>query len=64
VEQHEEETPEIRPVPDPPRCRGIPLPDGKFTGCLYGWGDVPPFERPCDCPVCNGSGIERVYVPN
>lgn len=53
-----EENFEIRPLPDPPRCRGIELGDGNYSGCLFGWGDVPPFSPPCDCPTCHGSGIE------
>ena len=49
----------IRPLPRRvPRCRGIPIGDGNYTGCAYGYGDVRPFTGPCDCPVCNGSGIE------
>jgi hypothetical protein len=48
----------VRPLPLPPRCRGIPLGDGNYTGCAYGYGDVPPFTGPRDCPVCNGSGFE------
>jgi hypothetical protein len=40
--------------------RGIPLGDGKYTGCLYGYGDLTPLTGPCDCPVCNGSGFEGV----
>jgi len=40
------------------RCRGIPIGDGNYTGCAYGDGSVRPFESPCDCPTCNGSGIE------
>src|SRR5216683_2382683 len=48
---------ELRPLP-PPRCRGIPIGDGNYTGCAYGYGDVPPFTAPVDCPVCNGSGFE------
>jgi hypothetical protein len=50
--------PDVRPLPQPPRCRGIAIGDGNYTGCAYGYGDVPPFTGPCDCPVCNGSGIE------
>jgi hypothetical protein len=52
-----DEEPELRPLP-PPRCRGIPLGDGNFTGCEYGYGDLAPFTGPRDCPVCNGSGFE------
>jgi hypothetical protein len=51
---------EIRPLPAPPRCRGIPIGDGNFTGCAYGYGDIPPLTGPCDCPVCHGSGYEGV----
>ena len=40
------------------RCRGIPIGDGNYTGCAYGDGTVRPFEGPCDCPTCNGSGVE------
>src|SRR4051794_8126954 len=47
----------IRAFP-PPRCRGIPIGDGNYTGCAYGDGDLPPFTGPQDCPTCNGSGIE------
>ncbi len=53
-----DDEPEIRPLPSPPRCRGIPIGDGNYTGCAYGHGDLPPFTGPCDCPVCHGSGIE------
>jgi hypothetical protein len=53
-----DEQSEIRPLPNPPRCRGIPLGDGNYTGCSFGFGDVPPFTPPCDCPTCNGSGYE------
>ena len=48
----------MRPLPQPPRCRGILLGDGNYTGCAYGYGDVAPFTGPPDCPVCNGSGFE------
>ena len=48
----------MRPLPPPPRCRGIPLGDGNYTGCAYGYGDLAPFTGPRDCPVCNGSGFE------
>jgi len=48
----------LRPLPPPPRCRGIPLGDGNYTGCAYGYGDLAPFTGPRDCPVCNGSGFE------
>jgi hypothetical protein len=48
---------EERPLP-PPRCRGIPIGDGNYTGCAYGYGDVAPFTAPVDCPVCYGSGFE------
>ena len=53
-----DDDPDIRPLPDPPRCRGLLLPDGNYTGCAFGYGDVPPFTPPCDCPTCNGSGYE------
>jgi hypothetical protein len=53
-----EEEPQLRPLPPPPRCRGIPLDDGNYTGCAYGYGDLAPFSGPRDCPVCNGSGFE------
>src|SRR4051794_3328483 len=49
---------DVRELPVPPRCRGIPLSDGEFTGCAYGYGDIPPFSGPRDCPTCNGSGLE------
>jgi hypothetical protein len=52
--------PEIRPLPLPPRCRGIPLGDGEYTGCAYGYGDLLPLTGPCDCPTCCGSGFEDV----
>jgi hypothetical protein len=55
---------EIRPVPAPPRCRGIPIGDGNYTGCAYGYGDIQPFTGPRDCPTCNGSGIENGYQGN
>ena len=53
-----DEEPEFRPLPPPPLCRGIPLGDGNYTGCAYGYGDLAPFTGPRDCPVCNGSGFE------
>jgi hypothetical protein len=56
--RHVEEEPELRPLPPPPRCRGIPLGDGNYTGCAYGYADLAPFTGPRDCPVCNGSGFE------
>jgi hypothetical protein len=55
---------EVHPLPQPPRCRGIPIGDGNCTGCAYGYGDVPPFHPPCDCPICNGSGIEGGFTPD
>ena len=58
----EDKQPEIRPFPEPPRCRGIPLRDGNYSGCAFGYGDVPPFTGPCDCPTCEGSGIEPTYT--
>ncbi len=33
---------EERPLP-PPRCRGIPLGDGNYTGCAYGYVDITPL---------------------
>jgi hypothetical protein len=54
----DQDDPEIRPLPNPPRCRGVPIGDGHYTGCAFGYGDVPPFTPPCDCPICNGSGFE------
>ena len=30
-----DEEPELRPLPPPPRCRGIPLGAGNYTGCAY-----------------------------
>jgi hypothetical protein len=28
-----------RPLPNPPRCRGIAIGDGNYSGCAYGlWG--------------------------
>lgn len=48
----------IRHLPAPPRCRGIPIGDGNFSGCLYGYGDIEPLTGPCDCPTCNGTGVD------
>jgi hypothetical protein len=47
-----------RPLPGPPRCRGIPIGDANYANCAYGYGDLPPFVGPCDCPVCQGSEIK------
>jgi hypothetical protein len=58
--QHEHDPSEIRPLPDHPRCRGVPLGDGKYAGCPQGNGEVTPLIGPCDCPVCHGSGFEGV----
>jgi hypothetical protein len=41
-----------------------PVGDSYYTGCAYGYGDLAPFTGPCDCPVCNGSGVEAAYEPN
>src|SRR5580704_8422625 len=57
-----DEEPKLRPLPPPPRCRGIPLGDGNHTGCAYGYGDLAPFTGPRDCPVCNGSGFEGLNL--
>ena len=57
-----DEEPEIRPLPPAPRCRGIPLGDGNYMGCAYGYGDLTPLSGPCDCPVCHGSGFEGVVA--
>ena len=56
----DDDQPEFRPLPDPPRCRGIQLVDGNYNGCAYGYGDLEPFTGPCHCPVCKGSGIEGI----
>ena len=53
---------DIRPLPDPPRCRGIPLGNGDYTGCAFGYGDVPLFTLRYYCPLCRGSGIEGGLV--
>jgi hypothetical protein len=42
------------------RRAGIPLGDGRYTGCAYGYGDFTPLTGPLDCPICEGSGIEGV----
>ena len=44
------------------RCRGIPIGDGNYTGCAFGDGTVRPFEAPCDCPICGGTGVERAIA--
>jgi hypothetical protein len=38
----------------------------EFTGCAYGWGDLLPYTGSCDCPTCEGSGIEprRTTLPH
>lgn len=59
---NEDDEPETRALPTPPRCRGIPLPDGNYTGCSYGYGDIPAFTGPMDCPTCNGSGFEGMVA--
>src|SRR5882762_5603126 len=59
VDAHESEA---RPLPQPPRCRGIPLGNCDYTGCAFGYGDIPPFTPPCDCPTCNGTGFEAPLV--
>ncbi len=54
-----DEEPELRPLPPPPRCRGIPLwATAIIRAVRNGYGDVAPFTGPRDCPVCNGSGFE------
>jgi uncharacterized protein (DUF983 family) len=55
-------TGDIRPLPSPPRCRGIHIGDGNYTGCAYGYGDEVPFTGANDCPVCHGSGYENVVT--
>ena len=59
-----EQIPPMRPLPPAPRCRGIAIAYGNYTGCLYGYGDCEPFAGPCDCPVCNGSGFEGGFRAN
>ncbi len=56
----EEDDSEIRPLPSPPRCRGIPLGNGDYTVCAYGYGDIPPFTGPGDCPTCNVTLLQRL----
>ena len=51
-----EEEPELRPLPPSPQRRGIPLGDGNYTGCAYGYGDVAPFTGPRDCLSVMGRG--------
>src|SRR5262249_23665092 len=46
----------------PQRCRGVPLDDGDFTGCLYGSGEARVLTGEGDCPVCHGSGYEGVWA--
>jgi hypothetical protein len=58
----EHSDPASRPLPSFQRCRGIPLGDGKYTGCDYGSGKMIPLTGPCDCPVCKGSGVEGVIA--
>jgi hypothetical protein len=57
---------EIRPLPPSPRCPGIALGDGNYSGCAYGYGDATPYSEPNDCPTCGGSGIEggNVILPH
>ena len=64
IDDSGETEPKIRPLPSPPRCRGIPIGDGNYTGCAYGYGDIQPFTGLRDCPTCNGSGIENGYQDN
>jgi len=57
----------VRPFPTPPRCRGIPLGDGDYTGCAYGDLTWRALTGPRDCPICNGSGFEGVigtWIPH
>ena len=53
---------EARPLPTPPRCRGVPLGNGDYTGCSYGYGDLPPFTGPRACPTSNDSGYEGPVI--
>jgi hypothetical protein len=53
--------------PLPPRCRGVPLPNGGYSGCPYGSGELKVLTGDCDCPVCHGSGWEGMiatWVPH
>lgn len=52
----------MRPLPNPPRCRGVPLGDGHYRRCAYGDGELNPLAFPDTCPVCNGSGFEGLIV--
>ncbi len=58
----ESDEPEIRPLPFPPRCRGVALGNGDYAGCPYGDGELRSLTRPCDCPVCHGSGFEGLFA--
>jgi hypothetical protein len=50
----------FRVLPRPPRCRGISIGHGNYTGCSYGYGDDKPFTGNSECPTCNGSGFENI----
>ena len=39
--ESEFEASEIKPLPEPPRCRGLPLGDGHYSGCSYGYAISP-----------------------
>jgi hypothetical protein len=41
-----EDDSEIRPLPDPPRRRGVPIGGGNYTGCSFGYGDISPYDTP------------------
>jgi hypothetical protein len=59
---HDEDDSDSRPLPDPPRCKGVLIDreNSVYSGCAYGYGDLPPFTGPCDCPICEGSGLEPI----
>ena len=42
------------------RCRGVPIGDGYYTGCLDCTGEVAPYTDKNDCPICEGSGLEPI----
>jgi hypothetical protein len=63
AEMEQSRQPQACPLAMLPRCRGIEISEGKYSGCAFGDGGAAPFTPPCDCPTCNGSGLEHGVRP-
>lgn len=54
----------LRPLPKPPRCRGIPLGDGNYTAVSMGGAMSRRLIHLMTVQSANGSGIEGGFTPD